>query len=230
MKSNGYNMELKKNPTADLSKKRPLFLSIGLMISLLCVTLAFEWKTYERSLSDLGKLDDEFEEQLEIPLTQQPPPPPPPVVIPPEIIEIPDEEEIEEEVIDLDMEISEELVLEDVVYEEEPEEKIDQIFQVVEEPANMIGGKGALYSYFKKNLRYPKQAKRIGLEGKVYLRFVVEKNGTISNVEVRRGIGGGCDEEAIRVMKECPIKWSPGKQRGRAVRTFFTLPIFFKLK
>ena len=222
-------MELKKNPRADLTKKSGLFFSIGLTVSLLVVTVAFEWKTYEGDIADLGKLEDEFDEQLEVPLTQQPPPPPPPVVIPPEIVEIPDEEEIEEEIIELDMEISEDLVIEDVVYEEE-EEEIDQIFQVVEEPATIVGGNEALYQYFRNNLRYPKQAKRIGLEGKVYLRFVVEKNGSISNIEVRRGIGGGCDEEAIRVMKKCPIRWNPGKQRGRPVRTFFTLPIFFKLR
>ena len=196
-------MELKKNPQADLTKKKGLFFSVGLTVSLLVVTIAFEWRTYDHEIADLGKLEDEFDEQLEVPLTQQPPPPPPPLVIPPEIVEIPDDEEIEEEVIELDMEISEDLVIEDVIYAEE-EEEIDHIFQVVEEPANIIGGNQALYEYFRNNLRYPKQATRIGLEGKVYLRFVVEKNGSISNVEVRRGIGGGCDERSHPSYEKMP--------------------------
>lgn len=223
-------MELKKNPKADLTKKYALFLNIGLTLSLVLVTVAFEWRVYDSGPGNLGKLEDEFEEQLEIPLTQQPPPPPPPIIIPPEIIEVPDEEEIEEEIIDLDMEIDEDMAIEDPIYAEPEEENINEIFEVVEERPEPIGGTAALLKYLRDNIRYPKQALRIGLEGRVYLKFIIERDGTVSNVQVRRGIGGGCDEEAVRVLNTCPIKWTPGKQRGQPVRVYYSLPVAFKLK
>ena len=176
----------------------------------------------------LGALDDDFEEQFVIPLTQQPPPPPPPRVIPPEIVEIPDEEEIEEEIINLDTEVTEDMAIEDIIIEE-PAEDIDQVFEVVEENATPIGGLKGFYNYVANALRYPAQARRLGIEGKVYVSFIVERDGTLSNISILRGIGGGCDEEALRVIKSSPIKWRPGKQRGKPVRLKFRLPIKFKI-
>ena len=118
-------MELKKNPSADLNRKSGLFLNIGLVISLVLVITAFEWKYYDDgSLVDLGQVDDEFEDIMDIPPTEQPPPPPPKVQQP-EIIEVPDDEEIEEVIeIDLDIEVIEETVIEEVVFEEAPEEEV----------------------------------------------------------------------------------------------------------
>ena len=221
-------METKKDPKVDISKKRGLLLNISLTTSLLLVTIAFEWRTYDAGPGDLGALEDEFEEQLEVPLTAQPPPPPPPPIIPPEILEVPDEEEVEEE-IEIDVEITEDMVIEEVTFEDEPEEDIDHIFEVVEEQATPIGGQQALKKYLRRALKYPSQAIRMGLEGRVYLQFVVERNGTISNVKVIRGIGGGCDEAAVEALKKCPIKWNPAKQRGKPVRTYFTQPVTFTL-
>lgn len=224
-------MEAKKTPEADVNKRASLFLAIGLLVSLGITLAAFEYKQYEKGdLMDLGMMTDEFEELTEIPPTEQPPPPPP-VIKQPQIIEIPDEEEIEEEIdIDLDMEITEDTEIEEIVFEEEPEEEVaDQVFLVVEEQASFPGGNEAWVKFLRKNLKYPRQATRMGIEGKVFLSFIVDTSGSISDIQVIRGIGGGCDEEAKRVLENSP-KWSPGKQRGRAVKSRMQIQIVFKLK
>ncbi len=224
-------MEAKKTPKADINKKSTMFVMVGLIASLGIVLMAFEWKQYEEGeLMDLGMANEDFEELTEIPPTEQPPPPPPKIQQP-QIIEIPDEEEIEEEIeIDLDVEITEETEIEEIVFEEEPEEEeADQVFLVVEEQAMFPGGMGEWGKFLKKNLKYPRQAKRMGIEGAVFLSFIVDQQGAISDIQVARGIGGGCDEEAIRVLKSSP-KWSPGKQRGRPVKSRMQIRIVFRLK
>lgn len=223
-------MEIKKNPNVDLTKKSGLFLNIGLVISLALSLIAFEYKSYDDgSLMELAGVNDDFEEMTEIPPTEQPPPPPPKIQQP-EIIEVPDEEEIEEEIeVDLDVDISDETVIEEAIFEEAAEEEIaDEIFTIVENQPVPTGGQTGFNRYIQKNLKYPKQAHRMGVEGKVFVQFVVEKNGSITDVKVIRGIGAGCDEEAIRVIKKSP-KWTPGKQRGKAVKVRMVLPITFKL-
>ncbi len=223
-------MESKKTPSADLNKKTGLHLSIGLVISLAVITLAFEWRSYDgQNLVDLGTVDDDFEDVMEIPPTEQPPPPPPKIQQP-EIIEVPDEEEIEEDIeIDLDVEITADTQIEEMVFEEAPEEEAtDEIFMVVEDQPEPQGGMAAFYEYVGKNMKYPSQARRMGIEGKVFVQFVVDKDGSISQVQAIKGIGAGCDEEAVRVLREAP-KWKPGKQRGRPVRVRMVLPITFKL-
>lgn len=223
-------MEPKKNPEIDLSKKTGLFLNIGFVVSLLLVILAFEWRSYDDTgLLDLGQIRDDFEEMTEIPLTQQPPPPPPKIKQP-EIIVVPDEEEIEEEIeIDLDIDMTDDTEIEEIIFDEpEEEEETDKIFLIVEQPATFKGGMAGFYDYVRKNLKYPSQGQRMGIEGKVFVEFVVGKDGKIGDVKVLRGIGGGCDQEAIRVLKRSPA-WSAGKQRGRAVRQRMVLPITFKL-
>jgi periplasmic protein TonB len=223
-------MELKKNPEADLTKKSGLFLNIGLVISLSLCIMAFEWKVYDDgSLVDLGKVSDDFEDMMDIPPTEQPPPPPP-VIQQPEIIEVPDEEEIEQEIeVNLDIDVTEDRVVEALVFTEAPPDEVaEEIFTVVEDQPMPSGGYEAFYKYVSKNMKYPAQARRMGVEGKVFVQFVVDKDGTISEVQVVKGIGAGCDEEAIRVIQESP-KWKPGKQRGRAVKVRMILPIQFKL-
>ena len=223
-------MELKKTPNADLNKKSGLFLNIGLVVSLIIVISAFEWKFYDDGdLVDLGQVRDDFEEMLEIPPTEQPPPPPPKIQQP-EIIEIPDDEEIEEEIeVDLDVEITEDEAIEEIITEEAPEEEdVDKVFTIVEQQAEFKGGMKKFYEYVGKKMRYPSQARRMGIEGKVFVQFVVERDGSITDVEAIRGIGAGCDEEAIKVIRDSP-KWNPGKQRGRAVRVRRIIPITFRL-
>ena len=171
-----------------------LFRAIGLTITLALVILAFEWKSFEQEeVVNLGNLDAEFEEILDIPITNQEPPPPPKEMIPPQIVEVPDEEEIEEDLeVNLDVEVTEETVIEDVVFEEAPEEEVsDEIFEIVEENATPVGGMQEFYQYFGKALVYPVQARKAGVEGKVYIQFVVDKSGNISQVKVVKGLGHG---------------------------------------
>jgi len=223
-------MEPKKNPKADLDRKTGMFFNIGLAISLAIVLTAFEWRSYDDgNLVDLGQLDDDFEDIMEIPPTEQPPPPPPKIQLP-QIIEIPDEEEIEEEIeVDLDVEITEETVIEDIVFEEAPEEEVaDEIFDIVEDQPTPPGGMSAFYKFVGKSMKYPNQARRMGIEGRVFVQFVVDKDGTLTEIKAVKGIGAGCDEEAVRVLKSAP-KWKPGKQRGRPVKVRMILPITFKL-
>ena len=87
---------------------------------------------------------------------------------------------------------------------------------------------GAFYEFVQKKLKYPSQARRMGIEGKVFVQFVVDKAGNITEVTTVRGIGAGCDEEAVRVIKDSP-QWKPGKQRGKSVKVRMILPITFKL-
>lgn len=222
-------MELKKNKNADVHRLRGLFFLTGLVISLGLVVIAFEWhSTAKGSPVALGTLDDNFEEMLDIPNTVQPPPPPP-VIQQPKIIEVPDEEEIEEIEVNLDIEVTEETVIEEMVFEDAPEEEVaDEVFTIVEQNPEPIGGINAFYTYVARNLIYPEIARRMGIEGKVYVEFVVEKDGSISAVKSLKGIGAGCDEEAIEVIAKAP-KWEPGRQRGQAVRVRVVVPIDFRL-
>lgn len=223
-------MESKKDPKIALERKQGMFFNIGLVVSLLLTITAFEWKFYDASeLVDLGQVEDNFEEIIEIPVTDLPPPPPPKVEVP-QIQEVPDEEEIEEEIeIELDVEVNEETVIEEIVFEEAPEEEeVDEIFDIVEDQPAPPGGMGAFYKYVGKSMKYPKQARRMGVEGRVFVQFVVDQAGNLTEVKAIKGIGAGCDEEAVRVLKAAP-KWKPGKQRGRPVKVRMILPITFKL-
>ncbi|MFT7233950.1 MAG: protein TonB [Cyclobacteriaceae bacterium] len=223
-------MELKKNPKADLTKKSSLFMNIGLTVSLLLTIVAFEWRTYDDGdLLDLGQVDDDFEDIMEIPPTEQPPPPPPKIQLP-EIIEVPDEEEIEEDIeVELDIEVTEDTVIEDIIFDDAPdEEEVEEVFTIVEDPAEFPGGMQAFYKFVGDNMKYPAQARRMGIEGRVYIQFVVDKVGNVTEVTAVKGIGAGCDEEAERVLRMSP-KFKPGKQRGRPVKQRMVLPIIFRL-
>ncbi|MGL4630100.1 MAG: TonB family protein [Leadbetterella sp.] len=108
-------------------------------------------------------------------------------------------------------------------------EEVDEIFTSVEQQAEFPGGISALYKYLGENIKYPAQASRANVSGKVFVKFVVEKDGSIGAVEVLRGIGFGCDEEAKRVVAGLP-QFTPAKQNGRNVRYWFNLPVTFKLE
>jgi periplasmic protein TonB len=221
-------MELKKTKRADLATKKSLFFSIGLAFALSLLLMAFEWKSYDSKLDLLTvKSTNTFEEMLEVPTTQQPPPAAP-VIQQPQIIEVPDDEEIKEDLnINLDNEAPQIEVTAPIATEERAEE-VDEIFTIVEESASPAGGMTSFYKYLVDNMKYPPQARRLGIEGKVTLSFVVDKNGNISDVAVLRGIGSGCDEEATRVMRNAP-SWNPGKQRGKPVKQRCIMPISFKM-
>lgn len=220
-------MQLKKNPKSDLERIKSTLVVLGLVSALSLILMATEWKTFDYLVSELGDYDDGSLEEEEIPISvlqNQPPPPPPPA---PTTIEIVDDEEEVEEEIEFDMEIDEETVIED--FQEEEEIVEDEIFTIVEQMPAFPGGESALFKYLQKNVKYPPMAKDAGISGRVFVKFVIGKNGKVGDVQVLRGIGGGCDKEAVRVVKAMP-SWTPGQQRGRPVSVYFNLPINFILK
>lgn len=222
----------KKFPDVDIHRYKNLFAALGLAISLGMVLTAFEWKTFE----DLVLVTDpivtkSIDDELQTQVTNHTPPPPP-VKIQPVIIEVPDDTKIEEPEAIFDTETKPDeaikpTVLEPVVETVVAEEPDENIFITVEENAVPEGGYEAYYKYLKKTLKYPSQARRMGTEGKVYVQFVVDKEGLVTEAKVIKGIGGGCDEEALRIMEG--TKWSPGKQRGRAVKQRIVMQIVFRL-
>ena len=229
---NQYLIDYKKIQRKKERAQTVLFNAIGLCISLSLVILAFEWKSYDHNdLVSLGSMNAEFEEILDIPITEQPPPPPPQTQAV-TIIEVSDVEEIKEDIqINLDVEVTEESVLENVVYEavEVEEEEVEEVFLFVEEAPHPVGGLKDFYNYVAEHLEYPVIARRLGVGGKVYVQFIINKDGSITDLEILKGIGSGCDEEALRVLAESP-NWVPGKQRGQPVKVKMAMPIVFNLE
>ena len=228
-------MEIKKSPKADLESKKLTFTLIGLVVSLFIIWRVFEYKSYDKqTFDDLQRTVEVIEEEMvEITKQEQPkvqPPQPKPQVTQIQIVE--DDVEVEDD-IDINAEVDQNEVIEEYEFtppEIEEEEIVEaEIFKVVEEMPEFPGGAAKMMEYIQKNIKYPMMARESDIQGRVFVNFVVEPNGEISNVEVLRGIGGGCDEEAVRVVKSMP-NWKPGKQRGSAVRCAFTVPIIFKLQ
>ena len=221
-------MEIKKNPNKNPIRHRGLFFNLGLLLGTLLVVTAFEWKSYSEvvkvDLTDNHWKDDEI-----VSITIQDPPPPPPKPKLPQVVEVPNDELIEVEMEKFVFDPGEIEVEPVPVYEPIPEEPVEKGPYIrVEKMPEPVGGYAAFYKYVKKNLKYPKVAKRTSIEGKVFVQFVVDEEGNITAVEVIKGIGGGCDEEASRVLSEAP-KWSPGKQRGKPVKVRMVLPMVFNL-
>ena len=222
-------MEARKSPEADLEKRKNSFLGIGLLAALALTLVAFEWTAFDRSDNTMGTLKlDLLEEEVIPPSATPPPPPPPPPPAPTTVLEIVEDDEDVEEVEMEDTEVEEDTKV-DVI--EQPEERVEeeQIFTIVEEMPSFPGGEEELFKYLGKSIKYPQMAADAGISGVVYVTFVVDKDGKVKDAKVLRGIGGGCDEEAIRVVKAMP-PWKPGKQRGKAVKVQYNLPIRFTLK
>ncbi|MEG0795874.1 MAG: energy transducer TonB [Odoribacter sp.] len=227
-------MEVKKSQKADLEGKKGLFFEIGLTLALAVLLFAFEWKS---STEEVGQFQTVAEEQIEeeiIPITQQmlkPPPPPPPA---PKLTDLID-------IVEDDVSIDEELEIQDA--EDQSENKAvenvsdfgeygtedtgeTEVFVVVEDmPSFPLGN---VQKWISKNVKYPVLAAENGIQGKVYIQFVIEKDGSITDVKVIRGVDASLDKEASRVIQSMP-KWKPGKQRGKPVRVSYTLPINFQL-
>ena len=228
-------MELKKNPKADLEKRRGLYLEIGLVVILAASLIAFNVKSYDKDESQIvqREVSDEPEEMIIQTDIVEPPPPPPPEV--PEVTTVlevvsDDKEDVKDIVINAQVdENTKNIEITHVEIKEEEDEIETQIFTIVENQPEFPGGMEALYKYLAQNIKYPQLARDNNITGKVYVTFVVEKDGSIANPKVLRDIGGGCGAEAIRVVKSMP-KWTPGKQRGKAVRVQFNLPVNFNLR
>ncbi|MCF8464423.1 MAG: TonB family protein [Flavobacteriales bacterium] len=224
-------MEIKKNPEADLEKKRSLFLVAGYVVALAVVLTAFEWKTYDASTADLGQLVlDDLEEEI-IPITEMnnpPPPPPPPPPPAPEIKIVEDDVEIEDEVEIMDVEADQEMIIEEVVAPVEEESNEPDFFTIVEDMPSFPGGDAALLKFIAEHVEYPPIAKENGITGVVYVSYVVDRDGSIKDVKVVRGADPFLDKEAARVVKTLK-GYKPGKQRGKPVPVQFTIPIRFVL-
>lgn len=226
-------MEAKKSPKADLERKRGIFFEIGLILSLFVVFVAFEWPTKPAKVEELVlEMDKEIEEEIMVTREEINEPPPPKEKPKVEIADV--IEEIKNEEVQTDIETSSEVDEEEEIEIreiEEEEEEIDekQIFVVVEQMPSYPGGNKALMKFLSKNIKYPQIAADNGIQGKVYLKFVIERNGSVGEVIVLRGVDKSLDKEAVRVVKSMP-KWKPGKQRGKAVRVWFNLPVVFRLQ
>lgn len=221
-----------KSAHQKLHEKQPLFFSIGLVIALLLVISAFEWK--QEKMHTPIDLPTEEEAYILPPMpstVHSAPPPPPPMAKKVERAAEPQKaKNIIETIAELDPNDFTEPVTIDIVDLPAPtDEKPDEIFIGAEEMPSFRGGLKGFYDYFGKNVEYPKLAKKSNITGTVVVSFVIDKDGSITDIKVIKGIGFGCDEEAVRVLKNAP-KWNPGKQRGVPVKVSMTLPIKFALK
>lgn len=228
-------MEVKKSPKADLENKKTTNLLIGAIIILAVLFVGFEWSERDKVVStDTGIAELVFEEEM-IPITEQeqpkqaPPPPEAPKVE--EVLEIMDNEsEVEESTIQAsdDTQAAVEVKYTPVEVEEEEVEE-QQIFQVVEEMPEFPGGMGECMKFLSKNIKYPTISQENGVQGRVIVQFVVNRDGSIVDPVVVRGVDPYLDKEALRVIAMMP-KWKPGKQRGKAVRVKYTVPVMFRLQ
>jgi len=234
-------MQPKKNPKADLNKNRNLYFVMGLTLVLGVTWGAIEFKTYEK-VFDLAALDMLEDDDEDIPITEQlktpPPPPPPPPA--PEVIEVvEDEEEVEETVIESTETDQDEIIIEEIEVEEEFDD-IDVPFAVIEDVPIFPGCESVAKSqrracfqeqmnkHIRRNFRYPEIAQEMGIQGRVYVNFIIAKDGSITNIRMR-GPDKNLENEAQRIISRLP-QMTPGKQRGRAVRVPFSIPITFRLQ
>ncbi len=228
-------MEIKKSPKADLEKGKGLSLLLGLVVAVSVVFTALEWRSASINANvggnTLAQTDIEDALIIEDQKQEEPPEEQPK---PEEKIEVQLPEEIK--VVDNDKKVKEVTFVS--TDEDKPlpppappgdEEETEEIFTIVEEPCQFPGGMGALMKYLSKNIEYPEIAQENGIQGRVIISFVVEKNGKPSQVKVARGVDPALDKEAVRVVKGMPA-WKPGKQQGKAVRQRFTLPVVFRLQ
>lgn len=228
-------MEAKKSPKADLEKKKGLFLEIGLVATLALVLLAFNLKSYDQKEIEIIQNHIDGPEELDVQITKpdEPPPPPPEpeVVTPTELNVVADNVEVAD--VDINAEDDQNQAQQEyvapVVETVEEDVKDEEIFVSVEKMPEFPGGEEKLYKYLRDNLKYPDMATQQNIQGKVYVQFVVEKDGSIANPKVLRDIGGGCGDEALRVVRAMP-KWNPGIQRTKKVRVQYTLPVNFQLE
>lgn len=237
-------MEIKKAKKADLEGQKSTSLLIGYIITLATIFVAFEWTTreYKETEPVIYAASVPYEEEI-IPITQpifQTAAPPPPVEVPQvaEIIDIVEnDEEIEEEEIQSTEDTQEAIIgptgpvvsgpVGPVMAAEEGDE--GEVFQVVEQMPEFPGGMDKLMEYLSKNIKYPSIAQENNIQGRVIVEFVVNKDGSIVEPKVMRSVDTSLDNEAMRVIKSMP-KWNPGKQRGKAVRVRYTVPVLFRLQ
>ena len=230
-------MEVKKSEKANLENKKLLFLELGLIISLAVVYFAFEWTTAEKQVAVLEETTQVVEVEDMVPITQETPPPPPSApsipVLSDQIDIVDDEVQVDDDLF-MNLEDDASMGVEIMDYVENVEEEVVEEeaipFQLVEEKPSFMGGDANAFSkWVNERLVYPEIAKENGVQGRVTLQFTVDTDGTVKNVKVLRGVDPSLDKEAVRVVSMSP-KWSPGKQRDRAVKVTYTFPVIFQLR
>ena len=232
---NHLPMEIKKSKKADLENKRALFFQLGLIITLGCVFVAFEWSTTDVKVGDQYQVDEEVVEEEVPPITRQeeiapPPPPPPPQVS--DVLEIvEDDVELDEEleVEDTDMDDDLEVDFSKLLDEEDDESDAPIPFFILENKPEYPGGEKEMFKFLYSKVRYPAVCQENGVQGMVSLSFVINKKGEVTNIKVLRGPDPNLEREAVRVVEQMP-KWKPGKQRGRPVAVTYNLPMRFRLQ
>lgn len=229
-------MEIKKNDNVNLEKRKGIFFQLGLVIVLSLCLIAFEWTTGQKGPNEFADLGEEVLEEELIPITEmqeQQPELPPEIPQVNDIFEIvEDDVSIENEIIFADDETSfdDEVQMYDFQLGEEEEEEEEEIFVVVEDMPTFRGGDvNKFRDWVQKRVKYPQIAAENGIQGKVYIMFVVEPDGSVSNVSIMRGVDPALDDEAIKVVESSP-KWVAGKQRGAPVRVRFSITVNFQLQ
>ncbi len=229
-------MEVKKTEEANLESKRLLFVEIGLVIALALTFVAFDWKTTEKQAAVLDAGPVQTIEEENIPVTQEAPPPPPETakvpVLSDQIDIIDDDIEVEDNILNLDD--NDDLVIEIKDYIEGPEEEVIEEEEIpyvfVEQRPSFKGGDANAFSkWVASKLVYPEIAKENGVQGRVMISFTIKADGSVANVRVTRSLDPALDKEAVRVVSSSP-KWTPGKQRDRAVNVSYSLPVIFQLR
>ncbi|CAN0126597.1 unnamed protein product, partial [Chrysoparadoxa australica] len=221
-------MELKKNPKHNLDQKRPLFFFIGLLVAILAIISAFEWK------SEYEPIDLSYTEIIEEPIfyvqqtIQKKPEPPKPKVKKQVAAKAPSTKIVEIDNTLLEK-FQEELftpndIIEDIVAPTIPVEAVTEFNGLVESPAEYPGGWTAFNKYIAQNIRFPRSAVNVGVDGKVFVQFTINKDGSISDIQIIRGLGMGCDSEALRVLQTIPKKFTPAKNRVAKVPVKMILP------
>jgi protein TonB len=227
-------MEAKKNPGKELGLQRNKFFLVGLLISISLAITAFEWRSVKENKPSRDYTPVETETIYITPITsidlpKVPTPRAQQLPIKSNSVMLSDLDEIDNQVHADEIPIFEfdpTPIASSPIIEESVKE-VDTVFFAVEKQPEPANGFPSFYQYLSKNLKYPKQAKKIGTEGKVIIEFIVNKNGELSDLKIISGIGSGCDDEALRVL--ALTKWAAGKQRGRPVRVKMVMPIYFKL-
>jgi len=220
-------MALRKKEGADLREQYPLYVEIGLVLSLALLIVAFRADLSNESSFQVQMEEQETVDMKQIQQTQQEKEPPPPPK-PPVPQEVPNNEVIENQDVDFDasLDMDEQLDTSQGPPDDEEEEEEDEqeIFMVVENQPELVGGMKAL----QESVEYPEFAKKAGIEGRVIVQFVVDEQGNVQNPKVTRGVHKLLNKEAIRAVKE--QKFKPGKQRGQAVKVQMSLPVTFRLQ
>ncbi len=230
-------MEIKKSPKANLENKKTLFREIGLIAALALVLLVFEWSTTDKEVSSLAANTTVITDEEQAPITQETPPPPPEQIREPVMTEelqiVENDVKVETDFIstdDSDQKIEIKPYVEAKPVEEEVEVEEEIPFAIVEDKPTFQGKDANEFTKWVYNqIEYPEIAKENGIQGRVTVQFTIDKDGSVKDVKVLRGVDSSLDKEAVRVIQKSP-KWSPGKQRNKPVKVKYTFPIIFQLR